>query len=130
MIPKAVTTNDQLHDLRAPIIDCGDFRLGRLTADRILIHEPGTAMELQSLISDTLLQFGCFELGSRGILSRERASIKFKRRLFDKTLFDIELFTEFFHLELGILHGCQRLTKHFTFLHEVRGQIPGQLCRC
>ena len=130
MIPQAVTANDQLHDLRATSIDCGDFRVGRLTADRIFIHEPGTAMELQSLISDTLLQFGCFELGSRGILSRERASIKCKRRLVDKTLCDIELCPEFCHLELGILHGCQRLTKHFAFLHEIRGQIPGQLCRC
>ena len=70
MITQTMTADDQLHDLGAARIDRGDLCISRLATNGVFIHEAGTAVELQSLIGNTLLQLRGFELGCSRVLGR------------------------------------------------------------
>jgi len=55
MVAEAMTPDNQFHDLRAARINRRNLGIRRLSADGVFVHKTGSTVELQSLISDTLL---------------------------------------------------------------------------
>ena len=62
IIAQTVSAYDHFHDLGAACVDGSNLGVGALTADGVLIHKAGTAMELEAFICHLLLKLRCFEL--------------------------------------------------------------------